>query len=282
MITDEVTTFDADAKAAFSALYPETAGTFDHGLRDHPLLQLGALADLAESLDPAKVEYNRGDIPVGIAPGDVPSNGMSIGDTIRNIDTANSWSVLKNVESNPRYGALLETLLGELADTIVPRTGQLLKPQAYIFVSSPNSMTPYHFDPEHNILLQLVGSKTMRTYPAGDPAFAPDTSHETYHLGGHRNLQWDPAFQEQGTDHLLTPGKAICVPVMAPHFVRNGPAPSISLSITWRSQWSMDEANARAFNGWLRQKGFRPAPPTRFPGRNVAKSNMWRLIRRMR
>lgn len=282
MVGDEIAAFDDMAKSGFSALYPETAGTFAHGLKDHPLLQLGALADLAESLDPSKVEYNIGDIPVGIAPEDVPANGMSIGDTIRNIDSANSWSVLKNVESDSRYAALLDRLLGELADTVGSRTGALLKPQAYIFVSSPNSMTPYHFDPEHNILLQLVGSKTMRTYPAGDSRFAPDIAHETYHLGGHRNLQWQPGFVEQGTDHALAPGTAVYVPVMAPHYVRNGPEPSISLSITWRSKWSMDEANARAFNGWLRRKGFRPAPPQRFPGANSAKSNAWRLIRRMR
>jgi hypothetical protein len=54
------------------------------------------------------------------------------------------------------------------------------------------------------------------------------------------------------------PGEALFVPVMAPHFVRNGPAPSVSLSITWRSEWSFAEADARAFNGLLRRNGLNP------------------------
>ena len=31
----------------------------------------------------------------------------------------------------------------------------MMKPQGFIFISSPDAVTPYHFDPEHNILLQL-------------------------------------------------------------------------------------------------------------------------------
>ena len=43
----------------------------------------------------------------------------------------------------------------------------MLTSQGFIFVSSPNSVTPYHFDPEHNILLQIRGSKVMTQFPAG-------------------------------------------------------------------------------------------------------------------
>ncbi len=66
----------------------------------------------------------------------------------------------------------------------------------------------------------------------------------------------------------LGPGDGVFVPVMAPHFVRNGPEPSISLSITWRSEWSYEEADARAFNAVLRKAGLRPQAPGRWPQRN--------------
>ncbi|WP_187334606.1 cupin-like domain-containing protein [Novosphingopyxis iocasae] len=276
-----MTIFSETARAEFSALYPEVPGRLHHGLRDHDLLTLPALADLAERLDPARVEYNLGDLPVGIAPEDVPANGLSIGDTIRNIDGANSWAVLKNVESDPAYAALLHELLGELEGDIVPKTGAMKKLQAYIFISSPRSMTPYHFDPEHNILLQLRGTKTMRVYPPGDPRFAPQEAHESYHRGGNRNLVWQDGFSDGGMDVTLEPGQAIYVPVMAPHYVRNGPEPSISLSITWRSAWSVAEANAHAFNGTLRKLGMRPKPPGRFPASNRGKALAWGVARRL-
>ena len=56
---------------------------------------------------------------------------------------------------------------------------------------------------------------------------------------------------------------------------------SLSLSITWRSQWSYDEAGARCFNGLVRKTGYRPAAPGRWPARNRAKSLAFRAWRRV-
>jgi hypothetical protein len=68
---------------------------------------------------------------------------------------------------------------------------------------------------------------------------------------------------------------------MAPHFVRNGPEPSVSLSITWRSEWSFAEADARAFNGVLRRFGLSPRAPGRWPARNRAKALGWRAVAKL-
>jgi hypothetical protein len=274
------TVFPAQSLARFTQAYPEVPHLLQHRLRDHPLLALGALAELGELLPEASVEYNRGDLPLGIDGKPAPT-GRPIGDTIRQIDTSNSWAVLKNIEQHPSYAALLADLLGELEADILPRTGKMMKTQGFIFVSSPNAVTPYHFDPEHNILLQLVGEKVMTVFPAGDPRFAPDRVHETYHTGGGRELSWRDELAEGGGAFRLEPGSALYVPVMAPHHVKNGPAPSISLSITWRSEWSFAEADARAFNGLLRKFGLDPQPPGRWPARNRAKSIGWRVARRV-
>ena len=195
---------------------------------------------------------------------------------------ANSWAVLKNVEQSRAYRGLLHDLLDELKPDIEARTGPMLTPQAFIFISSPNAVTPYHFDPEHNILLQIAGTKTMTEFPAGDPRFAPDVMHESYHTGGPRELAWDDAFEDYGLAFTLGPGQAVYVPVMAPHFVRNGPDSSISLSITWRSPWSYRESEARAFNHWLRRFGLSPSAPERWPGQNRAKSIAFRVLRKLR
>lgn len=273
--------FDSATRQLFAANYPETPHKLQHALRDHELLTIDALARLGEALPAASVEYNKGDLPVGIDPALVPANGLSIGDTIRMVETSGSWAVLKNIEQVPEYQALLMGLLTELKPHIEEKTGRMLKPQGYIFVSSPNAVTPYHFDPEHNILLQLRGTKVMTQFPAGDPRFAPDETHEGYHTGGHRNLVWRDELAAGGTEWPLKPGDALFVPVMAPHHVKNGPAVSISLSITWRSDWSFAEADARAFNGVLRKVGMRPAAPGRFPAENKAKALAWRAIRKL-
>lgn len=273
--------FPDEAQRSFAECYPETPHKLVHALDRHALLEREALARLAETLPAASVEYNRGDVPIGVD-GKPPANGLSIGETIRRIDEVRSWAVLKNIEQVPAYRDLVAGLLEELRAPIEAATGAMLKPQGYIFVSSPDAVTPYHFDPEHNILLQLEGSKAMTQFPAGHPRFAPDTAHEAYHTGGGRELTWQDGFIDEGRTFALDPGEALYVPVMAPHFVRNGGAPSISLSITWRSEWSFAEADARAFNRMLRGIGLTPRAPGRWPARNRAKALAWRALRRMK
>ncbi|MWV27686.1 cupin-like domain-containing protein [Aurantiacibacter rhizosphaerae] len=272
--------FPARSRAFLGASYPEGAIRLAHDLVQHPLLELEALAILGESLPGKSVEYNRGDLPVGVT-GKPEGTGLSIGETIRNIDSTNSWAVLKNIEQNPSYAGMLHELLDEIRDVIEPCTGEMLTPQGFIFVSSPNAVTPYHFDPEHNILLQLRGSKVMTVLPAGDTRCVPDTVHEAYHTGGARELRWHDSLYDFGMAFKLQPGDALYVPVMAPHYVRNGPEPAISLSITWRSQWSYDEADARAFNHLLRRFGANPSAPHRWPRHNRLKALACRVARRI-
>lgn len=272
--------FPARSRANFASSYPEGAHMLEHDLVKHPLLELDALALLAENLPAASIEYNRGDVPIGVD-GKPGGTGLSIGETIRKIAASNSWAALKNIEQSPPYAALLHELIGELREVIEPRTGEVLTPQGFVFISSPGAVTPYHFDPEHNVLLQLRGSKAMTVFPAGDARFAPDRVHEAYHTGGARELRWDDSLLEHGRKFELQPGDALYVPVMAPHFVCNGDAASISLSITWRSGWSYAEADARAFNHLLRRWGMNPRPPGRWPASNRAKSLAARIARRI-
>ena len=273
--------FDTQALAAIAAAYPNSHATFDHGFAGHPLLALDALALLGEALGDDHVEYNRSDIGIGTGPDDAPSNGLGIGDTIRMIAANRSWAVLKNIEIIPAYRDLLHSLLGELKAIVEPRTGPMLTLQGFIFVSSPHSVTPYHFDPEHNILLNLVGTKAMHAFPAGDARFAPQMDHERYHTGGHRNLPWDDDMLGQEYLAELSPGRAVLMPVMSPHFVTVGADPAISLSITWRSDWSYREAEAHAANRWLRARGFSPSMPPRWPQHARLRSLGWRVARKL-
>lgn len=273
--------FPPAALAALDAAYPNAPVHFDHGLTDHALLTLDALAHLAETLPDEHVEFNRSDLPIGIAPEDIPTNGLGIGETIRTIASNGSWAVLKFIEQVPAYRTLLTDLLAEIKPLVESRTGPMLTLQGFVFISSPGSITPFHFDPEHNILLNLRGTKTMTVYPAGDTRYAAQTEHERYHTGGHRNLPWREDFGGEGYVAPLGPGQAVMVPVMAPHFVKVDDEPAISLSITWRSEWSYREAEAHAANNWLRARGITPAMPPRWPDHALIKTVAWRAARKV-
>lgn len=257
-------------------------GLLQHGLADHPFFTLDALVALAGRMREQDVEYNRGDLPLGIDFKDVPKNGLAIADTIRGIEENGSWMVLKFVEQDRAYRALLGESLSELDAAIREKTGPMLKQEAFIFISSPNSVTPLHFDPEHNILLQLRGAKSMTVFPADDEEIAPAEAHERLHSGeGHRNLPWDATYAARGKRFDLQAGDGIHVPLMAPHWVQNGPYVSISFSVTWRSAFSYAEAEARGMNAVLRRRGLTPASPKPYPARNLLKSTAYRAVRRV-
>lgn len=274
--------FPADAIETLLASYPERHQRLRHLIIDHPLLRLESLVHLAATLPANSIEYNPGNLPVGIDPADVPSPQLSPEETIRSIEQNGSWMVLKRIEQNSEYAALLDDVLVEIEAAVAQRTGAMLGREGFIFVSSPNSVTPFHFDPEHNILMQVRGSKTMTLFDASDESIVDPVAHEAFHLGlHHRNLPWDESFAARGTAVTLTPGDAVYVPVKAPHWVQNGPDVSISLSVTWRSEWSYAEADARAFNRLLRQFGLRPKSPKRYPQSNKAKSLAYRTLRKI-
>ncbi|MEO7178409.1 MAG: cupin-like domain-containing protein [Allosphingosinicella sp.] len=270
--------FDEEALRTLGALYPERPGLLRHGLCGHELLTLEALVDLSRRIRPVDSEYNRGDLPIGLDPTDIPSNGLGAAETIRSIEHCGSWMVLKFIEQDPAYRALLHEALAPLKPLVGSVTGEMLHMQGFIFISSPGAVTPFHFDPEHNILLQVSGTKTMTVFPAGDEALAAREQHEDFHQGGHRNLPWRDEFGPRGQAFTLAAGDAIYVPVKAPHWVQNGQEPSISLSITWRSEWSYNEAYAHGFNRLLRRAGLRPSAPRPYPHRNLGKSLAYRAM----
>ena len=275
-----MTRFSASALETLRAAYPERPTLLRHDLCGDPLLSLDSLIELAQRMRPVDVEYNRADLPVGVDSGETPSNGLSITETIRSIEENGSWMVLKFVEQDAVYRALLAETLEGLAPVVDPATGAMLKQEGFIFISSPNAVTPFHFDPEHNILLQIRGHKVMNVFPAGDEEVAPARLHETFHAGGHRNLPWSEDFAAKGTEFPLTPGDGLYVPVKAPHWVRNGGEVSISFSITWRSEWSFHEEYAHGCNRLLRSLGLKPAAPRRYPDDNRLKSTAYRALRR--
>ncbi len=272
--------FNTESRETFARKYPEVPHKLSHTLRTHPLLEFERLAEFAESLPPGSVEYNLADLPIAVE-GKPEGNGLTVGETIRNIGTCGSWVVIRKIEQDPEYAALLNALLDEVQQVVEPKTGKMLNREGFIFVTSPGGVTPCHFDPEHNILLQIKGSKVMTQFPPNDSQYVADEDHERYHTGGPRELPWRESLTHGGTRIEIGPGEGLFVPVMAPHFVETGPEPSISLSITWRSEWSYAEADARAFNAMIRRIGFSPRAPGRWPASNKAKSLGWRAMRKI-
>ncbi len=155
------------------------------------------------------------------------------------------------------YNALLDEILDPIASLLGDREGGMCRREAFIFISSAESITPVHFDPEHNFLLQIRGVKQMHV---GRFATVTDGQRELerYYMGGHRNIEHMP---ENADLFRLEPGRGVYVPSHAPHWVTNEGLACVSLSITFHTRAILRRENVYRVNHRLRRLGISPSPP---------------------
>jgi len=276
------TVFRDEARAAFEAAYPCTPTHLTHQLVGHPLLEVEALKALSQRMRPESLEHNAAvGLKLGIRNDETPENGLSVQETIERIAECGSWVLLKTIDQDPLYAALMREVLAEIEPVVGASTGPMMRLEGFIFVSSPDAVTPLHFDPEYNILFQARGSKTMTVFPTADPDIIGDPFFEQYFAGGPRNLPWQEDWAARGKPIQISPGEAIYVPILAPHWVKTHGEVSVSLSLTWRSEWSFHHADACRFNRRLRARGLSPASPRLFPADNRLKSYAERALARI-
>jgi len=267
-------------ETAFAASYPDGNARLTFGGAT-PLLTRPRLVSLANALPADRVEFNPGDLPISVSPDNVPEASLSAAETIEKIGSANSWMVLRNIERDPAYADVMEKVLATVGDLVARKTGAMMRKEAFVFISSPGAVTPFHMDEEHNILIQIEGRKEFTIYSQHDRDLASQEDLEAFHSGGHRNLTVTDEKLARGEAITMEPGDAIYVPPLAPHWVRVlGDEPSLSLSITWRSEASQRTCYLHQINHALRAKGGNPG----FPGQNPVADQLkiWRASGRRR
>jgi hypothetical protein len=265
--------------AEFAAHFNRRPFLIGHHLCEHSLFALPSLMDLAKRLPPANIEYNAGNIPVSLDPHLTPLTGLSIEETIRRIEECKSWMVLKYVENDPAYRALLHQCLAEVKPYSEPIAPGMELAQGFIFITSPNSVTPYHMDPEHNFLLQIRGSKTVKQF---DRSVVSEEEFERFYDGAHRNLTYKEEYLANSYTYDLEAGAGLHFPHTFPHWVQNGPSVSISFSITFRTPDLERLALVYNVNSFLRRRGLRATPFGRSPWLDTLKYQSARVWRRMR
>lgn len=243
-----------------------------HSLTLHPLLSVQAIAELAETLPPAAVERHAASQPL-LVPGGAEEVGGSVSETVKTMDSNRLWMVLWNIEQVPKYRELLDAILDEAEPLLPPREQGMGRREAFLFVSAPHAITPVHFDPEHNFLLQIRGTKELNIgrFPSRE---AELRELDRYHDGGHRNLVEIPP---RSSTHQLRSGDGVYLYPWAPHWVYNGSAPSVSLSITFRTRRSEREELVHQVNGRLRRHGRSPRPVGESPRIDLAKAGYARV-----
>lgn len=252
------------------ARFLKQAFTLKHGLAGHPLFALSRLVELAKSMPRDRIEYNSGKVAVGVKPEDVPKIDRPAEDVIHAIETTNAWMVIKNVESDPDYLALLKAFVEDANRAAGKTPGDYSDLQGFIFVSSANATTPFHIDAEENILIQIRGDKFVRTFDNDDRKLISEEDMEIS-PSKHRNQKYEVWYEERATLHVLKPGDALHMPYMIPHWVNTGDTYSISMAMTWKTPEVRRLNKIRLMNGTLRRFGLPQKPPGAAPAMDALK-----------
>src|SRR3954463_8612994 len=251
-----------------------------HKLAGHPLLTLPRIAQLAAELPRDLIEYNSGKVGISQDPDAIPSVDLDPVEVVKRSDTAGAWMVLKRVENSKDYRRLLEDTLLSVARArgfINLADAGFEQVEGFLFVSSPNSTTPFHLDSEDNFFVHIHGEKFFTILDNTDRSIVPDNEIERS-MTKHRNLKYDVHFAPRGREFHLFAGDGCYVPYQWPHWVRTADQHSISMAITWKTR-EVRRLNARHFfNPMLRGIGLPQQPPGRQPVRDAFKLAFYRTV----
>ena len=230
----------------------------------HPLFTLERLIELAQSMPRDRIEYNSGKLLPGQRAEDIPSIDMAPADVIKRIEEANAWMVIKGVEQDPEYAAILKSFVDAAQAAAGKKAGDYSDLQGFIFVSSANSTTPFHVDAEENILIQIRGDKFVHIFENGDRSLVSEEAMEIS-PSKHRNQHYEPSYEARAEVFAMKEGDAVHLPYLWPHWVRTGERYSVSMAMTWKTPQVNRLNKIRLMNGTLRHYGLPQKPPGASP-----------------
>ncbi|KAB8174831.1 cupin [Lysobacter maris] len=242
-----------------------------HGYHQHPMMQTQRLAELARSL--MKTRQCR-----FILPGTTdaskfdhrsrPQDGRGIDEVFERIEEPGSWLALYNVQTDPRYRALIWDILGS-AGAVLRGSERPGEARGFIFISAPPSVTPFHIDRENNFWLQIRGRKTLNVWDHTDRVTVAARDVEDFIVTRSlENVRLTDALRPRA--HVLEcgPGDGAYFPSTSPHMTRSEPAwvtpgdgVSISFGVVFYTPLTRRHAYAHAANRMLRRVGIEARMP---------------------
>lgn len=244
---------------------PQKVMTVRHSWLDHPLLQLDALTALAERLDKqGAIRAHSAGANFHTSFVDAPQTHppkLTAMETIKRIEEAQAWMALHNVQNDELYRGLVD----EILDEVMPRTEKkdpgMHGRAGWIFITSPNAVTPYHMDHENNFILQCLGTKKVYVWEPLDREVVSERSLELFHAKHSRELVvFRDDFLQRAHACDFEPGMGAYMPSTAPHLVKNGPGVSVTISVTYYTRAIRRTKLLYKGNHRLRELGLTPHP----------------------
>ena len=220
--------------AAFADAFSRRSIAVRHGLADHPLFTIDAIAELADRLPPESVRRERGNLPLADSGGYVDVGAGPPSETIRNVERTGTRVSLRDIQQAPEYAELIDECLDQVEPLVAERQGGMTQRAGYLFISCSNSTTPMHFDREHSFLLQVRGVKHVSVAAFENDPAALRREFDRYVDG--RECDFG-AMQAVAETFTLEPSVGVYLPSYVPHWVETEAGISISFSIPFDTKY---------------------------------------------
>ena len=257
--------FDFD-HGAFQKNFNQQWFALEHTLASHPLFGLERLVQLARQTAkdrPADLYSDQGATQPGQRWNETAACDLPIEETIRRLEHAGAWIILKHADADPDYQEILQRAMGEVFQLTGREMERTIKySEVILFVTSPHRLTTYHIDRECNFVAQIRGEKTIHIFHRDDKDVLPEAEIERFWSVDTNSACYKPELQSRAHSFLLRPGNGVHIPVHAPHWLQNHNDISITASLNFKFKESV-QANIYRMNYFIRKFGVAPTPPGR-------------------
>lgn len=269
------------------ASYNQAPFLLGHRLNEHEAFSLESLFGLCRRMEPGDVKVRTGAVPKDYHFDTSLKDhrqGLTLEDAIGDLEGRRAYIAIYNPERDAQYRPLIEELVGEIGLAVRRHERRINWYSTYVFISSAESLTPYHMDREMNFLLQIRGTKLAELWRGYDDAVM--TSAQRDHIFSYdedARAKYSDDLEARAQRFELVPGLGVHHPFIAPHLIRTTSQVSISLAITFRTPQSDMWSDAHRFNERILRPFHLPAGSVRQSATvDRAKAAMFRTVRRAR
>jgi hypothetical protein len=240
--------------------------TLSHELVNHEAFQLDNLAKLISELPEKQVIFSKllEEDDIGSDFFNDPKAGKyankgSLETAIRSMESADAFISLINPHRHPLFEGVYKAIMAEIEahlGTTEKNTVSFGGEQSWLFIASPNAITPFHYDPSSNFLFQIKGEKIVKVFPPRHPDILSDEQYEdVLTVGPPKDTGYRKHLDQLGQEFVIKSGDSMHIPFTSGHYVQNG---ADEISITYSLFFQTNETR-RWFHSAYFNKKFRKA-----------------------
>ncbi|MBV9103849.1 MAG: hypothetical protein JO060_09665 [Candidatus Eremiobacteraeota bacterium] len=215
---------------------------------------------------------------------DVEHDTQRPSEALRLLDHQRRRILLKRPEGyDPAFRRLLSEIFAELLRMHAPlRAERVVRLESSVLISSGDTITPFHFDPEISFFFQIAGEKRYHVYA---PRAVHENELERFYVKGVVDIgQLELGERDSSCEYVfaLAGGRGMHQPQNAPHWVETSGGRSVSYVVSFETAQGRMRGRTRSFNHYLRRLGTEPAALGEHPSLDAAKAATMRVAIPMR